>query len=169
MFCPLVSRTLLVNGSEGIAVGIATSIPPHNLKEVVSSGHLSDQASQLHRRRSFEIRPGPDFPTGGIIYESKLKDIYRTGMAESPSPASCEIVSNEEGIPRSSSARFLIRSTRASSLRRSTKSATTKRFRASMKSAMRPTKSGLRIAIDLKDDAKPEAILAYLMSRRRLS
>ena len=63
---------LLVNGSDGIAVGMATDIPPHNLREVCDGAHHADR--RPGRRRShelIEIIPGPDFPTGGIIWAGR--------------------------------------------------------------------------------------------------
>jgi len=71
---------LLVNGSGGIAVGMATSIPPHNLGEVCDAlmAYLDDPAVELDEL--LELLPGPDFPTGGIICgRLGLKEAYRTG------------------------------------------------------------------------------------------
>ncbi|MDX1924405.1 MAG: DNA topoisomerase IV subunit A [Rickettsiaceae bacterium] len=72
---------LLCNGSEGIAVGMATSIPPHNLEEICNGLiYLVDKPdAESHELMSFI--EGPDFPTGGIIYDSKanIKSIYETG------------------------------------------------------------------------------------------
>ena len=59
---------LLVNGSDGIAVGMATDIPPHNLREVCQGlDHAHRRPRDLARTNSIEIIPGPDFPTGGMI------------------------------------------------------------------------------------------------------
>ena len=83
---------LLINGSEGIAVGMASRIPPHNLQEVVSAcvalienPHISDEALM-------KIVPGPDFPTGGIIKaHSGLVSAYKTGKGIITVEACCEI------------------------------------------------------------------------------
>jgi DNA gyrase subunit A len=71
---------LLVNGSMGIAVGMATNIPPHNLKEIVAAIiHIIDNP-KANIKDILEIIKGPDFPTGGVVYTSKLiKSIYSTG------------------------------------------------------------------------------------------
>ncbi len=90
---------LLVNGSEGIAVGIATSIPPHNLKEVTQAICYRIKHPNCDIDDLIRFIPGPDFPTGGIIYESEsLKDIYRTGHGRVVVSSRCEITKNEDGV-----------------------------------------------------------------------
>ena len=87
---------LLVNGAKGIAVGIATKIPTHNLREIIDAviyriGHPTCPIEKL-----MEFVPGPDFPTGGIIYKSKgIEDIYRTGRGRIEIASKCEIQENE--------------------------------------------------------------------------
>jgi DNA gyrase subunit A len=71
---------LLVNGSSGIAVGMATNIPPHNLTEVVSACLALVDNSDLDIAELMQYIPGPDFPTGGIINGSRgIHEAYRTG------------------------------------------------------------------------------------------
>ena len=71
---------LLVNGSEGIAVGMATKIPPHNLGEVIDATIRLIDDPELDDDALMEIVPGPDFPTGGIIYgRVGIRDAYTTG------------------------------------------------------------------------------------------
>lgn len=71
---------LLLNGSSGIAVGMATNIPPHNLGEVVDGLIALIDNSDLPDEKLFEIIPGPDFPTGGeIVGNSGIKEAYTTG------------------------------------------------------------------------------------------
>src|SRR5688572_20459671 len=71
---------LLVNGSSGIAVGMATNIPPHNLREVVDACQALLKNPQLSVDELIEIVPAPDFPTRGIIYGvSGVREGYRTG------------------------------------------------------------------------------------------
>jgi len=65
---PSKAPNLLINGSSGIAVGMATNIPPHNLGEVVDAITLLIDEPDVDLHRLMEIMPGPDFPTGGIIY-----------------------------------------------------------------------------------------------------
>lgn len=74
---------LLVNGSDGIAVGMATSMPPHNLVEVVNAVKAYMQNPMITTEELMRYLPGPDFPTGGIITnKSELLQIYETGVGK---------------------------------------------------------------------------------------
>ncbi|MGN0385814.1 MAG: DNA topoisomerase (ATP-hydrolyzing) subunit A [Lachnospiraceae bacterium] len=80
---PVKIPNLLVNGSEGIAVGMATSIPPHNLGEVIDAMKAYMKDENITTRELMRYLKGPDFPTGGIVInESELFDIYDTGMGK---------------------------------------------------------------------------------------
>lgn len=80
---PVRVPNLLINGSEGIAVGMSTSIPPHNLGEVVELVQAYIDQPQMDVAQMMEYLPGPDFPTGGIIANKKdLKEIYETGVGK---------------------------------------------------------------------------------------
>lgn len=71
---------LLVNGSDGIAVGMATKIPPHNLREVCDALLAMIENPEISIPEIMKIIPGPDFPTGGFIYgRGGIKDAYQTG------------------------------------------------------------------------------------------
>ncbi len=74
---------LLVNGAEGIAVGMSTSIPPHNLGETIDAMKAYMKNSKLTVEDLLKIMPGPDFPTGGIVVnKDELTEIYRTGSGK---------------------------------------------------------------------------------------
>lgn len=74
---------LLVNGSEGIAVGMATSIPPHNLAEVVDATKAYMKDENISTRELMQYVKGPDFPTGGIVInKDELLEIYESGMGK---------------------------------------------------------------------------------------
>ncbi|MBQ4293756.1 MAG: hypothetical protein II754_03780 [Lachnospiraceae bacterium] len=74
---------LLINGAEGIAVGMATSIPPHNFGEVVDACIAYMKNPTISLDALMELLPGPDFPTGGVIVNrSELREIYETGMGK---------------------------------------------------------------------------------------
>ena len=74
---------LLVNGSDGIAVGMATSIPPHNLGEVIDAAKAYLKNPDITTEKLLELMPGPDFPTGGIIVnKDELPAIYETGTGK---------------------------------------------------------------------------------------
>jgi DNA gyrase subunit A len=89
---PAVVPNLLVNGSSGIAVGMATNIPPHNLGEIADAvvARLEDPSMSIED--VLRIVPGPDFPTAGIIYgRSGIRDAYRTGRGRLVVRAAAEI------------------------------------------------------------------------------
>jgi DNA gyrase subunit A len=77
---PTRTPNLLINGSTGIAVGMATNIPPHNLKETVEAAILMIQEPEVTLKTIMKIVPGPDFPTGGYIYGREgIEQAYKTG------------------------------------------------------------------------------------------
>jgi DNA gyrase subunit A len=77
---PAVVPNLLVNGSSGIAVGMATNIPPHNLTEVCNAVVVRLDDAAMDVEQMMKLVPGPDFPTGGLIYgRGGIKEAYRTG------------------------------------------------------------------------------------------
>src|SRR5204862_5500699 len=74
---------LLVNGTTGIAVGMATSIPPHNLGEIVDACLALLQNPQLSDDQLFQLVPAPDFPTGGVICgRAGIVKAYKTGRGK---------------------------------------------------------------------------------------
>ena len=80
---PVRVPNLLINGSEGIAVGMSTSIPPHNLGEVIDGTIAYIKNPEITCKELMELLPGPDFPTGGIIAnKSSLPEIYETGAGK---------------------------------------------------------------------------------------
>jgi len=88
---------LLLNGSSGIAVGMSTNIPPHNLKEVANATIGLIREPDLDLNKLLEYLPGPDFPTGGhILEQEKLKDIYEKGEGTLYIRAKAEITSSKQ-------------------------------------------------------------------------
>ncbi|GAA3706275.1 DNA topoisomerase (ATP-hydrolyzing) subunit A [Oceanisphaera sediminis] len=88
---------LLVNGSSGIAVGMATNIPPHNLNEVVDGCLALIDDEHISIDQLIELIPGPDFPTGGIINgKSGIIDAYRTGRGKIYVRALAEVQTDEK-------------------------------------------------------------------------
>ena len=80
---PVRVPNLLINGSEGIAVGMSTSIPTHNLGEVIDLVQAYIENPEMTTQEMMEYLPGPDFPTGGIIANKKdLPEIYETGVGK---------------------------------------------------------------------------------------
>lgn len=84
--------TLLINGSAGIAVGVATNVPPHNIVEAINACLLVLDRPDCTIDEIMELLPAPDFPTGGIIYGlSGIREAYRTGRGKAVIRAKTEI------------------------------------------------------------------------------
>ena len=89
---PSAVPNLLVNGSAGIAVGMATNVPPHNLREIVDAIHHVIDNPECDIESLLAIVSGPDFPTGGIIYGRQgILDCYRTGRGHISVRAKAEV------------------------------------------------------------------------------
>ena len=89
---------LLVNGSQGIAVGMATNIPPHNLGETIDATCLMLDNPDVTTEELMKVLPGPDFPTGGIIMGRKgILDAYETGRGSLTVRAKCEVQEKKNG------------------------------------------------------------------------
>ena len=95
---PTVLPALLVNGASGIAVGMATNIPPHNLKEIVNGLLALINNPEISVEEIMQYVPAPDFPTGGIIYGySGVKEAYTTGRGKIIVRAKATIEENQSG------------------------------------------------------------------------
>ncbi len=160
---------LLANGAEGIAVGIATSIPPHNLRELSKAIAHRIKHPNCDLETLLQIIPGPDFPTGGIMYDNdSLKDIYRTGRGKAIISSKYEIIS-EEGKQKQIIITEIPYRTNKSELVKSIDQIRHDKTIPGIDEVRDETdKTGIRIAIDLKDEAKPEAIIAYLLNKTEL-
>ena len=90
--------TLLINGSEGIAVGMATKIPPHNLSEVIDGLVSIIDNPSIETEGLMQHIKGPDFPTAGLILGMDgLKDAYETGRGKIKMRARAHIETNKKG------------------------------------------------------------------------
>ena len=89
--------SLLINGSNGIAVGMATNIPPHNLSEVAEGIKMVIDNPEVTIEELMQIVPGPDFPTGGIMEISGIKQAYETGRGSIKVRAKYEIEERKNG------------------------------------------------------------------------
>lgn len=160
---------LLLNGTTGIAVGMATSIPPHNLGEVVDAiMHLSENP-EASIEDLMEFIKGPDFPTGGIIYNIEdIKITYATGRGGMVVRAKTEIVETKSGkfyilvseIPYQVNKANLI--TKIAELVRDKKIVGISDIRDES------NKDGIRVVIELKKDSYPKKILNQLFKYTQL-
>lgn len=159
---------LFVNGAEGIAVGLATRIPPHNLREVTNAVVYRINHPKCEIEELLKFVPAPDFPTGGIIYKSEgLTDIYTKGYGKIDVVGKTKIV-EEDGLKQiiiNEIPYGVIKSELVGAIDQIRHDKTIAGIDEVRDES---DKSGLRIAVDLKDDSKPEAILAYLMQKTSL-
>ncbi len=160
---------LLVNGSEGIAVGISTNIPPHNLGEVVKTVVYRIKHPDCQIEDLMKFLPGPDFPTGGIIYSGDgLKDIYLKGAGKVKNGSKCEITEDEDGTKQIVITEIPYRVNKSELVKEIDKIRHDKVIPGITEVRDESDKHGLRIAIDLRDDVNPEAILKYLLNRTKM-
>ena len=160
---------MFVNGASGIAVGMATEIPPHNLKEVVSAIIYRIQHPSCPIETLMRFVPGPDFPTGGIIYQSQgLNDMYLTGRGRIDIASKTEIVTNEDGQQQIIITEIPYGVIKSKLVGTIDKLRHDKVLPGIDEIRDETDKTGLRIAIDIKSDYKPEPILTYLMQKTEL-
>lgn len=153
---------LLLNGTDGIAVGMATKIPPHNLTEIVNAINALIENPKATVSEIMEFIQGPDFPTGGVIYDKKaINEAYATGRGAVTTRALAEIKENKKGhvieiteIPYQVNKSELI--IKIAEL------VTDKRVLGIRDIRDESDKDGLRIIIELKNDAAPQKVLNQL-------
>ncbi len=171
---PLVMPTrlpnLLVNGSGGIAVGMATNIPPHNLNEVVDACLHLLKHPQASIDELMEIIPAPDFPTGGIIYGiNGVKDGYRTGRGRVVMRAKCHFEDIDKGQRQSIIVDELPYQVNKKTLQeRMAELVHEKKIEGISHIQDESDKSGMRLVIDLKRGEVPEVVLNNLYKQTQL-
>lgn len=165
---PAFFPNLFANGSTGIAVGIATEIPPHNLKEIISAVIYRIRHPKCAPENLLSCVPGPDFPTGGIVYESDgLKSIYLTGRGHIDIASKTEII-DKEGEKQIIITEIPFGVVKSKLVFQIDKLRHDKTVAGIEEVRDETDKTGLRIAIDLKDNAKPQALLNFLMNKTDL-
>lgn len=160
---------LLVNGSSGIAVGMATNIPPHNLGEAIDAVCLLIDNPDAELAELMECMPGPDFPTGGIIMgRSGIRAAYATGRGKIIVRAKTEIVETKNG-------RFKIIVTelpyvvnKARLIENIADLVKEKRIEGISNIEDHSDRNGMHIEIDIKRDASPQIVLNQLFSYTQL-
>ena len=167
MVFPAALPNLLLNGSVGIAVGMATNIPPHNLTEVVTAlEHLSEHPKATSDDL-MEFIKGPDFPTGGFIFnEKEIRQAYITGKGAILNRAKAEIV--EKGKTEGSRGSQIIISeipyqvNKSELIERIAELVKEKKMEGIRDLRDESDKDGLRIVVDLRQDAFPQKVLNNL-------
>ena len=159
---------LLVNGTEGIAVALATEIPTHNLREVVNAviyriNHVKCDSLDL-----MNFVPGPDFPCGGLIYKSKgLEDIYLTGRGRIEVAAKTEIIDDGK-VKQILVTEIPYKAVKIQLVYEIDKLVHDKILPGILEVRDESDRNGIRIAIDLKKDANADVIYRYLMTKTSL-
>ena len=161
---------LLVNGSSGIAVGMATNIPPHNLNEVVDACLHMLANPEAAIDELMEIIPAPDFPTAGIIYGiSGVKDGYRTGRGRVVMRAKCHFEDIDKGQRQSIIVDELPYQVNKKTLQeRMAELVHEKKIEDISHIQDESDKSGMRLVIELKRGAVPEVVLNNLYKQTQL-
>jgi len=161
---------LLVNGSGGIAVGMATNIPPHNLNEVIDACLHMLRHPDASIDDLMEIIPAPDFPTGGIIYGiNGVKDGYRTGRGRVVMRAKCHFEDIDRGQRQSIIVDELPYQVNKKTLQeRMADLVHEKKIEGISHIQDESDKSGMRLVIELKRGEVPEVVLNNLYKQTQL-
>ncbi len=160
---------LLLNGSIGIAVGMATSIPPHNLSEVVDATiHFADNP-EASNEDLLEFIQGPDFPTGGIIYDKRaIKAAYISGRGPITSRAKAEIEERKKGQFDIVITEIPYQVVKAELVKRIAELVQGKKLEGIRDLRDESDREGLRIVVELKNDAPPQKVLNQLYNHTDL-
>lgn len=161
---------LLVNGSGGIAVGMATNIPPHNLNEVVDACLYLLRNPQASIDELMEIVPAPDFPTAGIIYGiNGVRDGYRTGRGKVVMRAKCHFEDIDRGQRQAIIVDELPYQVNKKTLQeRMAELVHEKKIEGISHIQDESDKSGMRLVIELKRGEVPEVVLNNLYKQTQL-
>ncbi len=169
---PVKIPNILINGSEGIAVGMTTSIPPHNLAEVIDATKAYMQDENISTRELMRYIKGPDFPTGGIVTNmDDLLEIYETGSGKIKIRGKVEVEKAKGGktnlviteIPYT-----MIGANIAKFLSDVAALSETKKTQDIVDISNQSSKEGIRIVIELRKDADVENFTNLLYKKTRL-
>ena len=169
---PVKIPNLLVNGSEGIAVGMATSIPPHNLGEVIDAVKAYMLNNEITTKELMRYLKGPDFPTGGIVInKDELEDIYETGTGKIKLRGKVEFQKGKAGktnVVITEIHYTMIGANIAKFLSDVAALSETKKTQDIVDISNQSSKEGIRIVIELRKDADPENFVNMLYKKTRL-
>lgn len=154
---------LLVNGTTGIAVGMATNIPPHNLREVIAALNLLMDNPDVTTNELMEVLPGPDFPTGGLVMgKSGIRRAYETGKGTITVRAKVEIVQMANGKERILVTELPYMVNKAKLIERISELHRDKRVEGITDLRDESNREGMRIVIDVRRDVSASVILNNL-------
>ena len=151
---------LLVNGSNGIAVGMATSIPPHNLKEVIDATIRVIDEPDCDIEELIKIVKGPDFPTGAqILGKAGMREAYRTGTGKVKVRSCCEIEETDRGKSQIVITEIPYMVNKARLIEKMADLVKEKKIEGVSAIRDESNREGIRIVVELKRDANPQITL----------
>ncbi len=160
---------LLVNGSGGIAVGMATNIPPHNLGEVIDAMCLLIDNPEIEVPELMEVLPGPDFPTGGIVMgRSGIRAAYMTGRGKIIVRAKTEIVEEKNGRFKIIVTELPYQVNKARLIETIADYVNAKKIEGISNIEDHSDRNGMHIEIDIKRDASAQVVLNQLFTYTQL-
>ena len=163
---------LLVNGADGIAVGMATNIPPHNLAEIIDGTIAMIDNPEITVDELMEYIPAPDFPTGGILMgRSGIRNAYRTGQGSLVIRSKCEI--EEYGTGANIRSRIIVTEipyqvNKALLIKTMADMVRDKRLEGISDIRDESDRDGMRIVIECKKDANAQVVLNTLYKKTKL-
>lgn len=160
---------LLVNGSSGIAVGMATNIPPHNLGETIDATCMMLDNPDVTTEELMTVLPGPDFPTGAIIMGREgIKEAYETGRGSLTIRSKCRIEEGKNGKSSIVISEIPYQVNRTNLLKKIADLVRDKKLPEVSAVHDAADRSGIDIIIDLKQNAIPQVVLNKLYKHTQL-
>ena len=165
---------LLLNGCSGIAVGMATSIPPHNLGEVVDGLSALLRNPELSDQKLLELIPGPDFPTGGVVLTgSGVRDTYLQGRGSIPMRGVAHIEETQPGKGRHKRGAVVITElpyqlSKAGWIEKLAEQVNEGKITGIADIRDESDREGMRVVVELRRDANAEQVMAELHKRTAL-
>lgn len=160
---------LLVNGSSGIAVGMATNVPPHNLREVAAAVNMLIDNPAATTDDLMTVLPGPDFPTGGVIMGTEgIRDIYETGRGSITVRAKVHVEQVKNSRQRLVVTEIPYAVNKGLLQEKIAQAVNEKKIEGISDMRDESNRKGMRIVIDLKQGAVPQVVLNNLYKRTAL-
>ncbi|MFA6354695.1 MAG: DNA gyrase subunit A [Candidatus Paceibacterota bacterium] len=154
---------LLLNGSLGIAVGMTTNIPPHNLSEIIEAINFLIENPEASSEDLLKFVKGPDFPTGGIIFDSgAIREAYVTGKGSIMTRAVAEVVEKKSRSCEIVITEIPYQVNKSELIKHMAELVTDKKIEGIRDLRDESGREGLRIVIELKNDVPPQKILNQL-------
>ena len=166
---PTVLPNLLINGSGGIAVGMATNIPPHNLAEVIDGAICFIDDPNVEPKELMRHIKGPDFPTGGIICGREgIQEAYKTGRGKITLRSKVNVEHQKSGKDLIVVTEIPYQVNKANLIEAIADLATEKKVEGITDIRDESDKDGMRIVLELRRDVEPQIIINYLYKHTQL-